>query len=59
LRIDSFGIGAFALVVDAKDDRAVAFYGSIGFALIPGEVRRLFVPIATTLQALLNKAKQR
>lgn len=57
MRTDSFGIGAFALVVDAKDSRAIAFYESVGFALIPGESRRLFVPIATALQAPSNKTK--
>jgi GNAT superfamily N-acetyltransferase len=51
IRTDRFGIGAFAIIVDAKDDRAVAFYKSTGFALIPGESRRLFVPVATALRA--------
>jgi GNAT superfamily N-acetyltransferase len=49
IRTDRLGIGAFALIVDAKDDRAVAFYRANGFALIPGEARRLFVPVATAL----------
>jgi len=56
MRTDSFKIGAFALLVDAKDDRVIGFYESTGFALIPGETRRLFVPIATALQAS-NKKK--
>jgi ribosomal protein S18 acetylase RimI-like enzyme len=47
IRTDGFKIGAFALIVDAKDDRAVAFYEANGFAMIPDETRRLFLPIAT------------
>jgi GNAT superfamily N-acetyltransferase len=50
IRTDRLRIGAFAIIVDAKDDRAAAFYQSSGFALIPGESRRLFVPVATALQ---------
>ena len=48
---DRLRIGVFAIIVEAKDDRAVAFYRSTGFALIPGETRRLFVPVATVLQS--------
>jgi GNAT superfamily N-acetyltransferase len=51
IRTDRLRIGAFAMIVDAKDDRAVTFYQSNGFALIPGQSRRLFVPVATALQA--------
>jgi GNAT superfamily N-acetyltransferase len=50
IRTDRLGIGAFAILVDAKDDRAVAFYKSTGFALTAGEARRLFVPVATALR---------
>ena len=50
IRTDHLGIGAFAIIVDAKDDRAVEFYRSSGFALIPGQSRRLFVPVATALR---------
>lgn len=51
IRTDRLGIGAFALIVDAKDDHAVSFCQSSGFTLISGETRRLFVPVATALQA--------
>jgi len=51
LRTDRFGIGAFAIIVDAKDDRVVTFYQSNGFVLILGQSRRLFVPVATVLRA--------
>ena len=57
IRTDRLGIGAFAIIVDAKDDRAASFYQSSGFALIPGEARRLFVPIATALRAGDNAGK--
>ncbi len=57
MRTDSFGIGAFALIVDAKDAQAVAFYEANGFALIPDEARRMFLPIATALQALAHEKK--
>jgi GNAT superfamily N-acetyltransferase len=54
IRTDRLGIGAFAIIIDAKDDGAVAFYKSNGFALIPGESRRLFVPVATALRGGAN-----
>jgi len=57
IRTDRLRIGAFAIIVDAKDDRAVAFYKSTGFALIPGESRRLFVPVATTLRGHSGSGK--
>ncbi len=50
-----FGIGAFALVVDAKDAGATAFYRNSGFAAIPDETRRMFLPIATALQLMEGK----
>ncbi len=52
LRTDGFGIAAYALIVDAKDERAVAFYERTGFARIPGDQRRMFLPVATALKAL-------
>jgi hypothetical protein len=45
------GIGAYALIVDAKDEQARTFYEANGFTLIPGDSRRLFLPIATALAA--------
>ena len=45
-------IGVFAMVVDAKDDAAKHFYEHHGFALLPGEQRRLFLPITVALQRL-------
>jgi GNAT superfamily N-acetyltransferase len=40
------GIGAFALVVDAKDEAAVAFYVHHGFQVFPEEPLVLFLPLA-------------
>jgi GNAT superfamily N-acetyltransferase len=51
-RVDRLGIGAFTLVVDAKDERAKVFYEANGFVSLPDEERRLCLPIETALQAL-------
>ena len=50
IRIDRMRLGAFAMIVDGKDDRVLAFYRANGFTLLPGETRRLFAPLATLLR---------
>ena len=40
-------IAAFALVVDAKDDTAAAFYAHHGFLVLPEQPLTLFLPLAT------------
>jgi len=45
-------VAVFAIVVDAKDDRAAAFYEGYGFRRFPSRPLRLFLPIATALAAL-------
>ncbi|MCW5752517.1 MAG: GNAT family N-acetyltransferase [Alphaproteobacteria bacterium] len=40
-------LAVHAVVVDAKDDAASAFYGKYGFIPFTGEGRRLFLPMAT------------
>lgn len=55
MRTVRFSVGAFALIVDAKDAGAMAFYEASGFASIPGEARRMFLPIATALQLMEGK----
>lgn len=40
-------IGAFAMLVDAKDDGAVAFYRHLGFLPAGTGDRTLFLPVAT------------
>lgn len=45
-------MGVFAMVVDAKDEAAQRFYEHYGFTLLPGESRRLFLPIDAALRRL-------
>jgi GNAT superfamily N-acetyltransferase len=45
-------LGVFAMVVDAKDEAAQRFYEHFGFTFLPGEVRRLCLPIAAALRRL-------
>ncbi|MGA2127981.1 MAG: GNAT family N-acetyltransferase [Xanthobacteraceae bacterium] len=51
-RTDRLGIGAVALVVDAKDDAARAFYQATGFLRIVGEERRMFLEMAVAMAGL-------
>jgi ribosomal protein S18 acetylase RimI-like enzyme len=44
-------IAVFAIVVDAKDERAVDFYKGFGFLPFPLRPRRLFLPTATAATA--------
>ncbi|MFO1125264.1 MAG: GNAT family N-acetyltransferase [Methylocystis sp.] len=57
IRTESSSIGAYALIVDAKDEHAGAFYAANGFAPIPDEARRMFLPMATTLQILESERR--
>lgn len=50
-------IAAFALMVDAKDSRAVDFYQHHGFIALPDSPFTLFLPLATVPSS--GKAKQR
>lgn len=43
----SQSIAVFAVIVDAKDDRAMAFYRRFGFEGFSQMERRLFLPLAT------------
>jgi ribosomal protein S18 acetylase RimI-like enzyme len=47
---------AFALLVDAKNDQAVAFYQRYGFRALISQPRTLFLPLATAQKAFLGKA---
>lgn len=49
-------IAAFMLVVDAKNDQAVAFYRRYEFRAIASRPRTLFLPLATAQKILLKKA---
>ena len=42
----------FTLLVDAKDDNAVAFYQRQGFMLLASQSRTLFLPVATAEKLL-------
>lgn len=44
-------IAAYAMMVDAKDDAAVAFYRHHGFIALPDSPLTLFLPLATALAA--------
>jgi len=48
-------LGVFAMVVDAKDETAQRFYERHGFTLLPGEARRLYLPIGPALQRLAGR----
>ena len=52
LRTARAELGVFAMLVDAKDEAAQGFYERHGFTLLPGEARRLVLPIATALRAI-------
>jgi len=45
-------IAVYAIVVDAKDDRAAAFYKDFGFQVFPLRPSRLFLLTATALAGL-------
>ncbi len=45
-------IAVFAIVVDAKDERAVAFYKAFGFRVFPLQPNRLFLLTATAAAGL-------
>ncbi len=50
LRVARAELGVFAMLVDAKDAAAQRFYEHYGFTLLPGEERRLCLPIALALR---------
>jgi hypothetical protein len=50
LRTSRAELGVFAILVDAKDEAAQRFYEHYGFTLLPDDVRRLCLPIATALR---------
>jgi len=46
----SRNIASLAVVVDAKDEKARAFYETYGFLDLPGHPNRLFIPMRTVEQ---------
>jgi ribosomal protein S18 acetylase RimI-like enzyme len=55
-RVIQSDIAAFMLVVDAKNDAAVAFYHRHEFRLIAGSPRTLFQPLATARKVFPEKS---
>ncbi len=51
-RIIRSGIGAYALVVDAKDEQAAEFYRHFGFLPLTASPLKLFLPVATARAAV-------
>jgi ribosomal protein S18 acetylase RimI-like enzyme len=49
---------AFALLVDAKNDRAAAFYQRYGFRPIVSKPRTLFLPLVTAQKMLLQETAE-
>jgi ribosomal protein S18 acetylase RimI-like enzyme len=47
----------YSLLVDAKNDQAVAFYRHHGFQQLVGQPRTLFLPLATAQKALLGRTE--
>jgi len=46
---------AFTLLVDAKNDQAIAFYQRFGFRILASRPRILFLPLATAQKVFLQK----
>lgn len=52
-------VAAYAIVVDAKDDRGPKFYEAHGFLSLPSRPNRLFLPTETAAAALLAASRGR
>lgn len=52
MRVIQSEIAAYALIVDAKDNEAAAFYSHHGFLELVGESMQLFLPMATAVELL-------
>jgi ribosomal protein S18 acetylase RimI-like enzyme len=48
-RVVASGIGIYAIVVDAKDDREISFYRHVGFESLPKAKDILYLPVSTAL----------
>jgi GNAT superfamily N-acetyltransferase len=58
LRVARAEVGVFAMLVDAKDDAAQRFHEHYGFTLLPGEDRRLCLPIALALRQFEGRTER-
>jgi GNAT superfamily N-acetyltransferase len=54
-RVMRSDVAAYTLLVDVKNEQAVAFYQHHGFRLLMSQHRTLFLPFATARAALLGK----
>jgi len=52
-------IAAYALMVDAKDDQATAFYAHHGFIALPDAPSTLFLPLATAMSSRKPESRAR
>ena len=52
VRVMSSAAAVYALLVDAKDEKAAAFYRHHGFVALASQPRTLFLPIATAEKSL-------
>lgn len=48
-------IAALAVVADAKDEAALAFYRKFGFAQLGGDPNRVFLPMGTIAELVGNR----
>jgi ribosomal protein S18 acetylase RimI-like enzyme len=53
----SASLASYAIIVDAKNDRAKRFYESLGFTPFPDSPQRLFLLTETARTALLSARK--
>lgn len=51
-RIATSGVGTYAIVVDAKDAAAVAFYERVGFGLFADKQNILYLPMTSAIALL-------
>ena len=53
----SEALAVYAVIVDAKDAQAQAFYERFGFVRLPDAERRLFYPIASAERLVGNRSR--
>jgi ribosomal protein S18 acetylase RimI-like enzyme len=51
-RVARTELGVFAVIVDAKDEAAQRFYEHHGFIVLPGQKKRLLLPLSAGVQRL-------
>jgi GNAT superfamily N-acetyltransferase len=52
-------LAVFAIVVEAKDQKAAAFYQDFGFVPFPNRERRLFMPASDAMESLSRGSSER